>query len=83
MRERAIETGHNSLEIQERWDDLIRIIWETGEELKLVREQEGAEGEDINRNIKAQKRKVWGILKRWIKTRSKEDRIELKEEKRC
>lgn len=82
MRERAIEIGNNSLGIQERWENLIRNIWETGKELKLVREQRGAEGEDRDGDIKAQKRKVWEVLKKWVRTRREEDRIELKEEKK-
>lgn len=82
MRERAIEIGNNNLGIQERWDNLIRNIWKTGKELKLVREQGGAEGEDRDGDIKVQKRKVWEVLKKWVRTRREEDRIELKEEKK-
>lgn len=56
MGEKATELGLYKVGAKERWEKLIKNIWEVGKELKLVREQGGAEGEERDGDIKAQKK---------------------------
>lgn len=82
MRERALELESEGKNVQEKWDRLVKIIWEVGKKLKVIREQGGEEGEERDGDIKAQKRRVWTALKKWCNSRDEGDKAELREEKK-
>lgn len=81
MGEKAKELGEQKGGAKDRWEKLIKNIWEVGKELRLVREQGGTVGEERDGDIKAQKRRVYEALKRWVRSRREEDRIDLGKEK--
>lgn len=52
-------------------------------ELKLVKNVNRNKGwKENDEDIRIQKKNVWKALKKWLKFRRKEDKIELKEEKK-
>lgn len=82
LNERAEGLVGSRLTVHERWTRLVGVIWETGRELKLVKALGEGGGEERDGDIKAQKKRVNGALKRWVKEKRAEDKEELKEEKR-
>lgn len=68
--------------VQEKWEILTNAIWDVGREIKMVKEIGNWKGGERDVDIKAQKRKTWAALKKWVKRRKEKDREELKRERK-
>lgn len=72
MKGRGIEIEKEKRGLQERWNRLIKNIWDVGREIKMVKEIKGGEGEIRDRDIKIQKRNALEALMKSSKTRNEE-----------
>lgn len=70
---------------QEKWENMVKCIWETGRELKMVKKVGGEErawGVEGFREVINQKKKTWKALRRWAKKREEKDKETLRFERK-
>ena len=68
---------------QEKWNNLVSKIWKAAGELDMIKIKGGAMGETWEpRGIKEQRKRVWASLKRWVRNKTKGNKMTLKEERK-
>lgn len=83
--EEKSESSRTWAEAQERWENLVKFMWEAGRESKMIKimgEKERAWGVEGNKEVRDQKRRTWNVLKKWAKSREDRDKEILRAERK-